>query len=61
MSEENKLNSSEKNETTYDKAKDYWQTVEPTICGMLGGIPEVGFIGKYYKFLNKSRKKFLFL
>lgn len=50
MSEENKLNSSKSNEATYDKAKGYWQTVEPTICGMLGGIPEVGFIGKQLNF-----------
>lgn len=32
--------------TTYDKAKSYWQNVEPSVCGMLGGLPEVGFIGK---------------
>lgn len=49
MSEENKLNSVYSEVTTYDKAKGYWQTVEPTVCGMLGGIPEVGFIGKYCK------------
>lgn len=46
MSEEIKLNSSEESEISYDKAKDYWQNVEPTVCGMLGGLPEVGFIGK---------------
>lgn len=50
MSDENKLITSKSNEATYDKAKGYWQTVEPTICGMLGGIPEVGFIGKQFKF-----------
>lgn len=46
MSQENKLNSSEDGEISYDKAKDYWQNIEPTVCGMLGGLPEVGYIGK---------------
>jgi len=46
MSEENKLKSSENDVLQYDKSKEYWQTVEPTICGMLGGLPEVGFIGE---------------
>jgi AdoMet dependent proline di-methyltransferase len=46
METEIKLNSSEESEISYDKAKGYWQNVEPTVCGMLGGMPEVGFIGK---------------
>lgn len=33
--------------TTYDKAKAYWNKVDPSISGMLGGIAEVGYIGKY--------------
>lgn len=49
MSVENNPKPSDCDETTYDKAKAYWQTVEPSICGMLGGIPEVGFIGKHIK------------
>lgn len=44
--EENKSNSSNGADSTYDKAKEYWKTVEPTVCGMLGGLPEVGFLGK---------------
>jgi protein N-terminal methyltransferase len=52
MSEEIQANSSEKCEISYDKAKGYWENVEPTVCGMLGGIPEVGFIGKSLKFFD---------
>ena len=51
--EENKLKSADSGGTTYDKAKDYWQTVEPTVCGMLGGIPEVGFIGENLNLMFK--------
>jgi AdoMet dependent proline di-methyltransferase len=57
MSEvENNSKSLDGDESTYDKAKEYWQNVEPTICGMLGGIPEVGSIGetKFYKILGVS-------
>lgn len=46
MSQEIKSNSGEESEISYDKAKDYWQSVEPTVCGMLGGLPELGFIGE---------------
>lgn len=46
MSEENKSNSSDGADSTYNKAKEYWKAVEPTVCGMLGGLPEVGFLGK---------------
>lgn len=31
--------------STYQKAAKYWESVEPTISGMLGGI-NVGFLGK---------------
>lgn len=48
--EEFNINSSEASEISYDKAKGYWQSVEPTVCGMLGGLPEVGFIGKLINF-----------
>lgn len=44
MSEEIISKTSENQEITYEKAKNYWQNVEPTVCGMLGGLPEVGFI-----------------
>lgn len=46
MSDENKSNSSDAASVTYDKAKEYWEKVEPTVSGMLGGLPEVGFLGK---------------
>lgn len=46
MSIENNTNLSEQSEISYEKAKGYWENVEPTVCGMLGGLPEVGFIGK---------------
>lgn len=46
MSEEIKSKSSDEEATTYEKAKNYWNKVEPTVYGMLGGLPEVGFIGK---------------
>lgn len=49
------LNSVESKGTTYDKAKTYWQNVEPSVCGMLGGLPEVGFIGKSRNLCFKSR------
>lgn len=44
--EENKFFPALSEGSTYDKAKNYWRKVEPTVCGMLGGLPEVGFIGK---------------
>lgn len=48
LSEELKLKVklSDSDDKTYDKAKEYWQTVEPNVSGMLGGLPEVGFIGE---------------
>lgn len=49
MSEEINLKSENEDETTYHKAKNYWENVEPTVCGMLGGLPEVGFIGNRRK------------
>ena len=44
---ENNLKVSENDETTYDKAKTYWSNVDSNLSGMLGGLPEVGFIGKF--------------
>ncbi|CRK88479.1 CLUMA_CG002216, isoform A [Clunio marinus] len=45
MSEEEKNGKTDDgSEVTYEKAKEYWQTIEPTVCGMLGGLPEVGFL-----------------
>lgn len=46
MSEENKSKTSNDEETTYDKARKYWGKVEPTVYGMLGGLPQLGFIGR---------------
>lgn len=52
MSAEEELRKSEaEGDTTYDKAKSYWNKVEPTVCGMLGGLPEVGFIGDFKNFI----------
>jgi hypothetical protein len=48
--ESNNLNLDDKNTTTYDKAKLYWQQIEPTLSGMLGGIYEVAYIGEFYGF-----------
>lgn len=45
--EENKLETSNAGDSTYDKAKNYWGKIEPSVCGMLGGLPELGFIGKF--------------
>lgn len=62
MDEEN-INLDEKNSSTYDKAKQYWQSVEPTLSGMLGGIYEVAYIGKiiFYSFNLVSITNFILL
>lgn len=46
MSAEIKSKSADGEDISYDKAKEYWQTIEPTVCGMLGGLPELGFVGE---------------